>query len=101
MAYDLSRDALNALEAAGAIVDCRRDIHEKVVLIDARIIWSGSLNPLSHTSRTDEFMTRADSPHYAEQVAGFLSKRDWVSASVAAASVAEPENPRCPHCGGR
>jgi hypothetical protein len=101
MAYDLSRDALDALEASGAVVDCRRDIHEKVVLIDGRIIWSGSLNPLSHTSRTDEFMTRADSPHYAEQVAGFLSKRDWVSASVAAASIAEPENPRCPHCGGR
>jgi hypothetical protein len=101
IAYDLSRDALDALEAAGAVVDCRRDIHEKIVLIDSRIIWSGSLNPLSHTSRTDEFMTRADSPHYAEQVAGFLSKRDWISASVAAASVAEPENPRCRRCGRR
>jgi len=101
MAYDLSRDALNGLEAAGAIVDCRRDIHEKVVLIDGRIIWSGSLNPLSHTSRTDEFMTRADSPHYAEQVAGFLSKRSWLSSSAVAASAAKPENPRCPRCGVR
>jgi AAA domain/PLD-like domain len=101
MPSGLSRDALDALEAAGAVVDCRRDIHEKVVLIDSRIIWSGSLNPLSHTSRTDEFMTRAEGQHYAEQVAGFLSKRPWVSLSAAAASVAEPENPRCPRCGGR
>jgi ssDNA-binding Zn-finger/Zn-ribbon topoisomerase 1 len=101
MAYELSRDALDALEAAGAVVDCRRDIHEKVVLIDSRIIWSGSLNPLSHTSRTDEFMTRVESPHYAEEVAGFLSKRPWRSSAIAAASVAEPENPRCPRCSGR
>jgi hypothetical protein len=101
MAHGLSREALDMLEVAGAVVDCRRDIHEKVVLIDGRIIWSGSLNPLSHTSRTDEFMTRADSPHYAGQVAGFLSKRPWVTPSAAAASVAEPENPRCPRCRGR
>jgi ssDNA-binding Zn-finger/Zn-ribbon topoisomerase 1 len=101
MTYDLSRGALDALEAAGAVVDCRRDIHEKIVLIDNRIIWSGSLNPLSHTSRTDEFMARAESQHYAEQVAGFLSKKPWSSSSAAAASVAQPENPRCPRCGRR
>jgi ssDNA-binding Zn-finger/Zn-ribbon topoisomerase 1 len=71
------------------------------VLIDSRIVWSGSLNPLSHTSRTDEFMARAESPHYAEQVAAFLSKRPWIASATAAASLTEAENPRCPHCGSR
>lgn len=101
MPQSATRLALDALEAAGAVVDCRRDIHEKVVLIDNQIVWSGSLNALSHTARTDEFMSRAESPLYAEQVAAFLSKRPGIAPGAAAASVAEPENPRCPKCGGR
>jgi ssDNA-binding Zn-finger/Zn-ribbon topoisomerase 1 len=83
------------------VVDCRRDIHEKVVLIDSDIVWSGSLNPLSHTWRTDEVMNRLKSPSYAETVAAFLSKRPWISPTTAATSVASAENPRCPLCGGR
>ena len=60
MPQDASPDALDALEGIGVVcvvVDCRKRIHEKIVLIDNKIVWSGSLNPLSHTSRTDEFMT--------------------------------------------
>jgi hypothetical protein len=101
MPREATRAALDALEAAGAIVDCRRDIHEKVVLIDSRVVWSGSLNPLSHTWRTDEVMNRLESPNYAETLAAFLSKRPWIAPNAAAASVANAENPRCPLCGGR
>ncbi len=101
MAPEASKQALDALESNGAVVDCRREIHEKVVLIDNEIVWSGSLNVLSHTARTDEFMTRANSPLYAEQVAAFLSNRAGMSPAAAAATVAEAENPRCPHCGSR
>jgi hypothetical protein len=48
---ELGRSALEALEGLGAIVDLRAEIHEKVVLIDGRIAWFGSLNPLPHTAR--------------------------------------------------
>lgn len=101
MPRELSKYALDALEGLGVVVDCRRAIHEKVVLVDNQIVWSGSLNALSHTSRTDEFMTRATSPLYAEQVAAFLSKRTGLSPSAAAAMVAQAENPRCPQCHSR
>jgi len=43
------RTALTALESLGVAIDLRNDIHEKVVLIDNKIVWFGSLNPLSHT----------------------------------------------------
>ncbi|MFO1188323.1 MAG: AAA domain-containing protein [Alphaproteobacteria bacterium] len=98
---ELGKQALDALEGIGVVVDCRRDIHEKIVLIDNRVIWSGSLNPLSHTSRTDEFMTRAESEGFAEQVAAFVSKRIGIARAEAASTVAEAENPRCPNCNSR
>lgn len=97
----LGKQALDALEGIGVIVDCRRDIHEKIVLIDNRVVWSGSLNPLSHTSRTDEFMTRAEGEGFAEQVAAFVSKRIGIAPAEAASTVAETENPRCPNCSSR
>lgn len=98
---ELGKQALDALEGIGVIVDCRRNIHEKIVLIDNRVVWSGSLNPLSHTSRTDEFMTRAEGEGYAEQVATFVSKRIGIAPEKAASAVAESENPRCPNCNSR
>lgn len=97
----LGKQALDAFEGIGVVVDCRRDIHEKIVLIDNRVIWSGSLNPLSHTSRTDEFMTRTESEGFAEQVAAFVSKRIGIAPAEAASTVAEAENPRCPNCHSR
>lgn len=98
---EVGRQALNALEAIGAVVDCRKQIHEKIVLIDNRVVWSGSLNPLSHTSRTDEFMTRALNPDYAEKVAAFISKRTGARAAEAGSAATEAENPRCFSCGSR
>jgi ssDNA-binding Zn-finger/Zn-ribbon topoisomerase 1 len=98
---ELGKQALDALEGIGVIVDCRQKIHEKIVLVDNRIVWSGSLNPLSHTSRTDEFMTRAESEGYAEVVAAFVSKRTGVAPAKLVSEVARAENPRCPQCNAR
>ncbi len=98
---DVGRQALDALEGLGVVVDCRKRIHEKIVLIDNRIVWSGSLNPLSHTSRTDEFMSRAVNPDYAEKVAAFISKRPGGHTAVPGPSAVEAENPRCPSCSSR
>ena len=94
------REALDMLEGIGVTVDCRAKIHQKVCLIDNRIVWLGSLNALSHAGRSDETMTRAVNEGYAAAVAGHMSKRR-VSTDRAASTITEAENPRCPDCGGR
>jgi len=89
-----------ALEGIGAVVDCRARIHQKVCLIDNRIVWWGSLNALSHMYHSDETMTRAVNAGFASIVAAHMSKRP-ISVEKAVACAAEAENPRCPLCGGR
>jgi phosphatidylserine/phosphatidylglycerophosphate/cardiolipin synthase-like enzyme len=95
---ELGRSALEALEGLGAIVDLHAEIHEKVVLIDGRIAWFGSLNPLSHTARTSELMARLDNTILAQHLAGLLRvRRRQADASESDGIVAE--NPRCERCG--
>jgi hypothetical protein len=96
----LSREALDALEGIGCTVDCRQQVHEKIVLIDKTIVWHGSLNMLSHTHRTDESMTRIVNREYAQAVAAQISKK-LVSAERALNTIADAENPRCENCGSR
>ncbi len=95
-----SKNALDALERIGCVVDCRARIHEKLVLIDRKIVWHGSLNALSHTHRTDESMTRVVNAGLAEVLAANLSKRR-VSTEKALQTLGDAENPRCGNCGGR
>jgi AAA domain/Topoisomerase DNA binding C4 zinc finger/PLD-like domain len=94
------KEALDMLEGIGVVVDCRAKIHQKLCLVDGRIVWLGSLNALSHAGRSDETMTRAVNEGYAIAVAGHMSKRR-VSTDKAAWTIAEAENPRCAKCGGR
>ena len=85
------------LSNIGAVVDFRANIHQKVCLIDNRIVWWGSLNALSHGGHADEMMTRAVNEGFAKTVAAHMSKRP-VSAQKAQATVAERENPLCKVC---
>ncbi len=98
--HDQSRDALDSLEKIGVTVDCRARIHQKVCLIDNRIVWYGSLNALSHAGRSDETMTRLVNANFAQMVAGHMSKRRQ-SADQASAGAAMAENPRCADCRSR
>lgn len=98
---ELGRDALNGLEAMGCVVDTRWDIHEKVVIIDDEIIWFGSLNPLSHTNRTDEMMARITGKPAALQLAAFMSIANSINPDKADGLSVTGENPRCPDCGHR
>jgi hypothetical protein len=97
---DAGREALSILEGLGAVVDCRAKIHQKVCLIDGRIVWWGSLNALSHGYHADETMTRAVNPGFASLVAAHMSKRP-LSPERALATIADAENPPCPHGHGR
>ena len=97
---ELGREALDMLEGIGVTVDCRAKIHQKVCLIDNRIVWQGSLNALSHAGHSDETMFRAVNVGYAKLVAANMSKRRIFS-DKAAETVADAENPRCPDCDSR
>jgi ssDNA-binding Zn-finger/Zn-ribbon topoisomerase 1 len=100
MAPALGKEALDILEGIGCAVDCRDNIHQKVILIDQKVVWHGSLNALSHAHRTEESMTRVVNEGLAHSIAAAMSKRR-TSAEKAASAVAEPENPRCPECHSR
>lgn len=93
--------ALNGLEQFGCVVDTRGEIHEKVVIIDDEILWYGSLNPLSHTNRTDEVMTRLEGKAICLQMSAFLALDRSVKPDEAEGVSSRAENPRCPECGAR
>jgi ssDNA-binding Zn-finger/Zn-ribbon topoisomerase 1/DNA polymerase III delta prime subunit len=94
------RDALDYLEGIGAVVDCRREIHQKIAIIDSKIVWFGSLNPLSHTARTDEVMMRAVAPGFASELTRQVAIRGARRGS-GGQDAAQGENPRCAACGHR
>ena len=98
---DQGREALDALERLGCVVDTRWDIHEKVMIIDDAVVWFGSLNPLSHAGRTDEMMARLEGHDAALQLAAFLSLNRRADANSAAGLSVTRENPQCPDCESR
>ncbi len=93
--------ALNGLEAMGCIVDTRSNIHEKAVIIDGEIAWFGSLNPLSHTSKTAEMMARVQNKKLANQLAIFLSINRKIKLDDTNELLCTKENPACPKCNAR
>ena len=98
MRVELGTQALDALEAIGCVVDTRTTIHQKAAIIDDEISWFGSLNPLSHTSLTEETMARINNKGFASQLIQNLSLKfvkDTRGAAVA------KENPECEYCGSR
>ena len=96
MKPELGKQALDSLEAIGCIVDTRASIHQKAAIIDDTVSWFGSLNPLSHTSSTEETMARIDNKGFALQLSQNLSIK-FVK-EVEGASVIK-ENPECESCG--
>ena len=85
----------------GCIVDTRWNIHEKIVIIDDEILWFGSLNPLSHTNRTDEMMARVTGKPAALQLSAFMAVTSSLSAEKAEGLSVIGENPRLPECSRR
>lgn len=98
---DQGREALDGLENMGCVVDTRGDIHEKVVIIDDNIVWFGSLNPLSHTSKTAEVMARIEGKQVAMQLAAFMALDKGIKPDSSEGIAYQAENPRCPQCRSR
>jgi DNA polymerase III delta prime subunit len=94
----MGKEALDALESIGVVVDCRRRIHQKIAIIDRQTVWVGSLNTLSYTAKTDEIMMRVVAPRFASELARQIAIRYRAGVEGAAG---QGENPRCGKCSGR
>lgn len=86
------------LREIGVAVDLRSSMHEKIAILDGRILWHGLLNILSHRD-TSECMLRLESPAACQQIGRFLSppagRREEDAPPFVVAA-----NPECPQCGG-
>jgi ssDNA-binding Zn-finger/Zn-ribbon topoisomerase 1 len=92
-------ELVQALRELGIIVDIRARMHEKIAILDGRILWHGSLNILSHRD-THESMLRLESLAACQQLSRFLTTPAGWREDKAAPSLDSPENPSCPNCGG-
>ena len=101
MAPEDGKAALDALEQMGCVVDTRGDIHEKAVLIDEKVIWFGSLNPLSYSSGTSELMVRTESETMTLAFAALMALERGAKAEKMKGATTKGENPRCEECGAR
>ncbi len=100
---------VSALSSLGAAVHVRPAMHEKIAILDSDLLWSGSLNILSHNSTT-ESMLRFSLPGLADTVLEGLRldflptsgrDQDHEPAGPDAgmpAAVAEPTGPRTGAC---
>lgn len=91
-------ELVRALRDLGVAIDLRTRMHEKIAIIDGRVLWHGSLNILSHRD-THESMLRIESPAACGQLARFVST-PVVGRRDEAPSLETPENPPCPTCSG-
>jgi hypothetical protein len=81
----------NTLETWGTIVVHKQGMHEKLVIIDDTIIWSGSLNPLSF-SNTQEIMERRVSKSVVNEYARIARLNEMIAEY-------DGGTPKCPICG--
>jgi len=88
------RSIIDDLRRRGIIVLTRTEMHEKVIVIDHRIVWQGSLNLLSHKS-TSEQMQRIEGENYSEKTINILDLEKYNKIRL-------PLNPemKCELCGG-
>lgn len=91
-------ELVQSLRSLGITVDLRARMHEKIAILDGRILWHGSLNILSHRD-THESMLRLESPAACQQLGRFVTTPVGRRDEDAAPSLDAPENPACPKCG--
>ena len=80
-----------ALRDWGVLIVHKRAMHEKLVIVDRRVVWIGSLNPLSFKN-TQEIMLRRDGKDVAEEIEKLLMIDDLLQ------PVRDGET-ECPYCG--
>jgi hypothetical protein len=64
---------IDQLRSSGCEVDFRERMHEKVLILDASVLWHGSLNLLANTGPTD-LMMRFTDPASCERVSRVIER---------------------------
>ena len=96
-----AKEAITQLVKMGVTIDLRHEVHDKLVFIDEEIFWIGSLNPLSHTGKTEETMLRAPSKQLSLLKARHeIYKKGFKASDSPFDVLTERENPSCPQCDG-
>ena len=72
-----ARELIDQLRREGVIVRIRKQMHEKVILIDDSLVWQGSLNLLSHKATTEQ-MQRMVSEKIQKEVAKLLDLDNYI-----------------------
>ncbi|MGA9771156.1 MAG: phospholipase D-like domain-containing protein [Blastocatellia bacterium] len=101
-------EVINRLKNIGAQVFIRPGMHEKIGVIDGKILWHGSLNILSHNN-TRESMLRFESPDLVYEVltdlgfGSYFPRHETVSLTESGASRSTEtfftKTSDCPVCG--
>ena len=89
-------ETIGELRAVGVTVDLRTRMHEKIVTIDDRVLWHGSLNVMSHNDTT-ESMFRIPSPAACQELGRLIVTPG--RAGEEGLQPGAPENPSCYLCG--
>lgn len=89
-----ARKLIDYLRRQGLAVRIRKNMHEKVILIDDKLVWQGSLNLLSHTATTEQ-MQRIASEKIQKAVSAAINLEDYKK-------IEEAVDPalKCELCGG-
>jgi len=90
-------DVIAALRKLGVSVDLHARMHQKIAMIDGKVLWHGSLNILSHRD-TSESMLRIPGSAACEQVVRLVSTP--LGNKDPSVKWGGTENPICPICGG-
>lgn len=82
---------INKLARMGVHVTLRREIHEKIVVLDERIGWEGSLNPLSHDGTKERFNRWQCKEKIAEIIASHLLDTCRICRNISGFCAGTPE----------
>ena len=92
---------LSYLAQIGIKVTQKPSMHQKVIVIDGRVVWFGSLNPLSHRN-TQELMFRLENEVFTERVmkeCGLQAPGNEGEVSVSAIDTTKIPPRLCSGCG--
>lgn len=91
-------EVANNLKTMGIGFNVRSGMHEKIGILDNKILWHGSLNILSHND-TRESMLRFDSPELVQEILADLSLLSVGGDPDLAVKEVKTDILKCPECG--